>query len=226
MIFSGPKVISNNLNESRIPIFPGTLRKNDALFLYGAAQHEKPFVLTYDQDTCEIVHGPSCNVKKEIEVNSCIEDGVPVIERRGGGGTVVLSKGMCITIAVGHRADRNALPIFNAIHSGMISLLEANGINGLQQQGISDITIDNKKILGSSLYLGTNPPLFYYQSCLMVCSDISLLGRYLKHPPREPQYRNNRVHSAFCTTLHQAGYNMPTEMISSIFRDHLDKLFV
>ncbi len=226
MIFSGPQAISDDLSETSIPIFPGTLRKNDAIFLYGAAQNAKPFIFTYEQAACEIVHGPSCNVQKEIKVNNCLEDGVPVIERRGGGGTVVLSNGMCITIAVGHRADRNALPIFGAIHSGMISLLEANGVKGLQQQGISDITIDNKKILGSSLYLGTKPPLFYYQSCLMVCSDLNHLDRYLKHPPREPEYRNNRVHSAFCTTLHKAGYKMPTEKICTLFRDNLARLVI
>ena len=207
-----------------MPIFPGELKKNDAIFLYGAMQEKKPFVFSYPQNVCEIVHGPSCIVSKEIHTDNCKTENVPVLERRGGGGTVVLSTGMCILIVVGFRDGRHALPIFDSIHRSMISLLELCGIKNLKQQGTSDITINDHKILGSSLYLGSKPQLYYYQSCLMVSSDIELLNRYLKHPPREPDYRKSRGHDSFCTTLHKAGFCVPVETISSLFRERLPEM--
>ncbi len=216
--------LEKKLKPSVIPVFPGDLKKNDALFLYGAIEGEKNFVFSYEQETSEVVHGPSCKIQNEIDVDKCAIDGVPVIERRGGGGTVVLSKGMCIIIIVGFRRDRTALPIFREIHAAMISILKSEGIDKLEQQGISDITLDNKKILGSSLYLGTKPPLYYYQSCLMVSSEIGLLGRYLKHPPREPEYRKSRSHDSFCTTLLRAGHVLSPSAICSLFNSRLPEM--
>jgi len=203
-------------DKYELPVFPGDLRKNDALFLNGAMTESKPYVFTFEQTQCEVVHGPSCAVSEEIYVEKCKEEKVPVIARRGGGGTVVLSEGMCIIVIVGERNGRFALPIFNQIHSAVIALLSASNIKGLQQQGISDITINNKKILGSSLYLGTRPDYYYYQSCLMVASAPELISRYLKYPPREPQYRMNREHGEFCTTLKNEGYDESVNAIAKI----------
>jgi lipoate-protein ligase A len=214
---------SDNFN---MPIFPGDLKKNDAIFLYGAMQKKKPFVFSYEQNTCEIVHGPSCKVLNEIHTDNCNAENVPIIERRGGGGTVVLSKGMCVLVVVGFRDGRHALPIFDSIHRAMITLLEQCGIKNLKQQGISDITIDDHKILGSSLYLGSKPQLYYYQSCLMVSSDIGLLNHYLKHPPKEPAYRNSRGHDSFCTTLHNEGYSLSVQTLCSLFRERLPDMIV
>jgi lipoate---protein ligase len=210
----------SSINVS-VPLFPGMLRKNDAIFLYGAAMEKKPVIVSYEQDFIEVVHGPSCKIADEIQVDTCTNDNVLIIERRGGGGTVVLSPGMCITTITGIREDLDALGIFHRIHSAMIQLLEKLGIQGLGQQGISDITINGQKILGSSLYLGTKPPYYYYQSSLMVSSDIHLLNRYLKHPPKEPDYRNNRSHGSFCTTLLAKGYTINAKTICKLFEEEL-----
>ena len=52
--------------------------------------------------------------------------------------------------------------------------LAERGITGIARSGISDCAINGRKILGSSIYLGTNPPLFYYQSSLLVDPDMTL----------------------------------------------------
>lgn len=206
-----------HLSSMNLPLFPGELRKNDALFLNGVLTERDLYVFTYEQKGTEVVHGPSCRINDEINVDACRMDNVRIIARRGGGGTVVLSEGMCITIVVGKRNGRYALPIFNSIHQSMIAVLSDAGINGCECRGISDIAVNNKKVLGSSLYLGTKPDYFYYQSSFMIGSDISLISKYLKYPPKEPDYRNKRDHEEFCTTLFREGYTIGVETVAELF---------
>ncbi len=203
-----------------VPLFPGDPKKNDGLFIYGALQ-PKPFVFVYEQPKIEVVHGPSCKPQEEIFLENCGEDDVDVMERRGGGGTVVLTPGMVITIVVGQRKSETGLEIFRKVQGAMIAVLNDHGIKPIEHKGTSDLVIDNRKFLGSSLYLGSNPRLFYYQASLMVDSDIRHLNRYLKHPLKEPDYRQGRGHGEFCTTLKNAGFNYSAQNICEIFRTGL-----
>ncbi|MBN1758975.1 MAG: lipoate--protein ligase family protein [Chitinispirillaceae bacterium] len=205
------------------PQLPGHIRKNDALFVYGASR-KKPFVYTYLQDHVEVVGGPSCKSGVEIFTGRCENDGIPIRDRRGGGGTVVLAPGMVITIIVDDRPEGvSATGIFNMIHNCMIGLLQGRGIGNVERSGISDLSINERKILGSSLYMGTRPFLYYYQSSLMVSPDLSLMDRYLRYPPREPQYRRGRSHRDFCTSLVEMEYGVTPEEIRDLFEADLPR---
>jgi lipoate-protein ligase A len=204
------------------PIFPGRLRKNDDIFIDGASR-AKPFVRIYEQRDVEVVHGPSYSGDKEVFVDRCGEDGVAVVERRGGGGTVVLSPGVLVIITVGNKKNdrENALDIFGRVHNAIISALSMAGIDNVVRAGISDLAVDDRKILGSSLYMGTKPPLFYYQSSLMVSNDLALLDRYLRHPPKEPDYRQGRSHRQFCTTLKESGHRVDPKELAALIESHI-----
>jgi lipoate-protein ligase A len=196
------------------PVFPDPPRKNDALFLYGALCSH-PFVFSYVQRCVEAVYGPACKPEAEILLPECFRDAVAVHKRRSGGGAVVLSPGMVITIVVDKRGNGvGPLKIFSKVHEALIAILESQGISGVQKNGTGDLAINDKKILGSSLYLKQSPELYFYQSALMVDSDLSLIGKYLAHPPREPEYRAGRSHEDFCTTLKKAGYSVCAEEIA------------
>ncbi len=206
---------------SVLPRFPDPPRKNDALFLFGSCR-TLPYVYVYRQENVEVVHGPACKVEKEIHLDVCRNDGVPVRARRGGGGTVVLSPGMIITVVVGHRRPGEGIKdIYHRIHRPMLGLLAHQFDLHGRESGISDLSIGDKKILGSSLYLQQNPKLFFYQSSLMVSSDVTLITRYLRHPPKEPDYRKARPHENFCTTLKQEGYAGGIERVQALFTSGL-----
>lgn len=206
-------------------VLPGDMQKNDALFLYGAFQ-DKPFVYAYCQDQTEVVYGPACKPQQEVYLDRCRELNVPVRRRRGGGGTVVLSPGMVVIIVVGKRAgDEMATSIFSRIHKGLITVLGMNS-QKIREKGISDLAIEDRKILGSSLYLSRRPPFYYYQSSLMVCPDMSLLSLLLAHPPREPDYRQGRTHHSFCTCLSREGIDMTTHQAAQKINADLSSLLV
>ncbi len=205
---------------------PGRQRKNDDIFACGAVG-EKPFVYLYEQQRVEIVHGPSFVAEKELFVDRCRADGVSITERRGGGGTVLLSPGVLVIIVVGEKKDNGewAPEIFNRVNGAIIAALRKAGIGDAVQAGISDIAVGGRKALGSSLYMGSRPPLFYYQSSLMVSNDLGLMNRYLRHPPREPDYRGGRGHGEFCTTLAELGMTIDVgELVGLIEGELRDKL--
>jgi lipoate-protein ligase A len=203
-----------------IPLFPGELRKNDALFMYGSAV-QGISVFAYEQHDTEIVHGPSCNKEKEIHIDKCKEDGVFVYERRSGGGTVVLTSGVIPAGWNRKNGIENPLQIFSSIHAALLSVLHKYGIKNICEKGISDLAIDNRKVLGSSLYMRKIPSFFYYQSSLLVNADLELMDLYLQHPPREPQYRDRRGHQSFCTTLFKEGYTFSVAELRELFDQEL-----
>jgi len=219
--------IDSSINQPPTHSLPGRERKNDDIFARGAAG-EKPFAYLYEQQHVEIVHGPSFAAEKELFADRCAADGVPITERRGGGGTVTLSPGTLIIVAVGERRDGGrewAQSVFHRVNGAIIAALKKGGVDNAVEAGVSDIAIGGRKILGSSLYMGSKPPLFYYQSSLMVSNDLGLMDKYLRHPPREPEYRKGRKHGEFCTTLRERGLTVGTdELIRLIKTELMDRL--
>lgn len=192
------------MNCAPIMPLPGHLRKNDALFVWGALQ-PLPYVCAYEQERVEVVHGPSCRVEQEIDTAACAEDTVPIVGRRGGGGTVVLSPGMVIVVMVGTRPAGDIGAVYASVQRRIIDTLRPIVPAGIEQRGISDLVVGDRKVAGSSLYLPRRMNRFCYQCSIMVDSDLSLIERYLRHPPREPDYRGRRPHAEFCTTLRSEG---------------------
>jgi len=128
------------------------------------------------------------------------------LKRPSGGQTVVLTPKNLIISAVFF--DRNALvpkEVFNSINLLIISVLEQFGIKDLSLKGISDIAIDGKKILGSSIYRSKNALL--YHAVLNLGESSSTFEKYLKHPSKEPDYRLGRSHSEFVTSLSERGFS-------------------
>jgi lipoate-protein ligase A len=211
-----------------MPALTMPLKTNDAIFLYGARQ-PLPFVYTYCPDVIEVIHGPACDPAGEIELERCADEQVPVKPRRGGGGVVVLAPGMVVTIVVGPRhARENATDIFARIHRPLITLLCASGPSDavIQERGVSDLAINERKICGSSLYLGRKDDLFFYQSSLLVSADTTLFDRYLRQPNRVPDYRGGRGHSDFCTTLHAEGWEVSANDTAALIGRNLRDLLI
>ena len=77
----------------------------------------------------------------------------------------------------------------------------------MDDRGVSDLAISDRKILGTSLYRRRS--LLFYQASLLVDVDLALFDRYLRFPSRVPDYRRERGHGEFCTTLRREGYAEP-----------------
>jgi lipoate-protein ligase A len=105
------------------------------------------------------------------------------------------------------------------VNERIIEALGGLGVRGLSHEGISDIALQGRKILGSSLYRSRD--LVLYQGSLLLHPDLSLMDRYLRHPERQPAYRRGRSHREFVTSLRLAGYPLTASEVVT----HLKKAF-
>jgi len=149
-----------------------------------------------------VVLGRGSNPHRELHLDTCVEDGVPLLRRRGGGCAVVVDPGNVIVSAVlPMNGIGNHREYFGRLSDWLIGGLREVGIPNIRRAGISDLAIQNKKIGGACIYCTKN--FLYYSATLLARPRIELMERYLKHPPREPDYRRGRRHSDFVGMLNE-----------------------
>ncbi len=152
-----------------------------------------------------VVVSRSRSPEREIFLERCAADRVPVVVRPSGGGAVVLAPGVVAASAVlPARPDvRFPEPYFRRCCGAVAAALAAVGVPGVAMRGTSDLCLGDRKVAGSSLRLAGGSVLF--QVSVLVDPDLGLLDRYLRHPSREPEYRAGRSHREFVTSLRLAG---------------------
>lgn len=156
----------------------------------------------WEPEQVVVVLGRSNKAAVEVYEQRCQEDEIPILRRRGGGGTVILSPGMMVISLVKQVQHQLYFQeYFRQINMLIIDALQGLGIQELSQQGHSDLCLRDRKILGSSMFGSKN--LIFYTASLMVTNDLALIDRYLKHPSQEPDYRQGRSHQEFLTTINR-----------------------
>ncbi|UCF99034.1 MAG: hypothetical protein JSV89_05725 [Spirochaetaceae bacterium] len=165
----------------------------------------RPRYRLYEPEQVCVVMGAGRKAEEDVFGLRAEADGVPVLRRRGGGGTVVLSPGQ-VVLALVTEVDSpfQNLAYFRTINHWFRLALQPLGVSGIEDRGISDLAIEDRKILGTSLY--RRRKILFYQASLMVDNDLSLFDRYLRFPSRVPDYRLGRGHLEFCTNLRLQGY--------------------
>jgi lipoate---protein ligase len=164
-----------------------------------------PQFRVYEPPSLCAVLGAAGKPEADLLLEALSADGVPWLRRRGGGGTVVLGPGQVVLAVVKEVSSPFRNKEYAAeINSWIVEALEDLGVHGAHPEGISDLAIGEKKIVGTSIY--RTRLLLFYQASLLVCNDISLFTRYLAMPVKVPEYRRGRTHEDFCTTLARSGY--------------------
>lgn len=168
-----------------------------------------------------VILGQSNSPDDSLLIEKVEADQVPVYKRPSGGMGVVLST-KTLVISILRRGDRLQSPYvyFKEYNRRIIAALATMEIEDLRVDGVSDICIHDKKILGSSIY--RNKDIVLYHAVLNRAESTDIFERYLKHPPREPEYRRGRSHGDFVTSLHEQGYRFTGTEIQNILSRHLN----
>lgn len=171
---------------------------------YSIIESQKEFDFSvWIPESLYVVLGRSDSV--EEAVNADVHDiDFCVVKRPSGGHTVVLSPKTIVISAVYRKEGISSKEIFREMNGRIISALQDLGVENLFEKGISDISIGEKKILGSSIFKSRE--YMFYHAVLNYSEDVEFISKLLKHPKREPDYRNGRSHKDFVTSITSAGY--------------------
>ena len=174
---------------------------DDELIARTRSDHQ-PRVRVYPFDHVAVVIGRGGKQELELHTDKIKTDNVPLYRRQGGGCSVVLDPGnVIVSVALPLPGIGNIKTAFNAITDWMIAGLAASGVPDVEQRGVSDLAISERKIGGSCVYRTRG--LLYYSTTLLCEQKMPLVDKYLQHPPREPDYRKDRPHSEFMGSLRE-----------------------
>ena len=160
-----------------------------------------------------VVLGAGGVIADDVDVAACAADGVPIARRSSGGGTVLLGPG-CFLFSLVLNMDR--APELTQINSSYRWILRrvaaalADFQPGIEPMGISDLAIGGRKFSGNSQQRKRR--FLLHHGTLLHDFDLDAIGRYLKLPPKRPEYRANRSHRDFLMNLNIS----PGEIIQAL----------
>lgn len=164
-----------------------------------------------------IILGRTCKLQENIKNTKLIQeysqnnyfqkDSVQLCRRLSGGGTVVHGSGSInysIYLCLARYARfYNVTKSYEILLSTIRKALSAQGIE-THQRGLSDLVIQKDgveyKISGNSQFRKYGI-LVFHGTLITNTGLFKMIEDHLLHPPREPEYRNNRDHADFLGSL-------------------------
>jgi lipoate-protein ligase A len=149
-----------------------------------------------------VVLGSGCKLAEDVDALACRADAVPVLRRSSGGGTVLLGGG-CLLFSLVLDTERSAelrdvRRSYSAILTRVIGALLPEA-TGAEVCGISDLAIGGKKFSGNAQQ--RKQRYILHHGTLLYAFDTAVVARYLRPPPRQPEYRAGRPHTEFLMNL-------------------------
>ncbi len=150
-----------------------------------------------------VVLGYANKTALEVETETCKRDGMPILRRSSGGGTVLQGPG-CLNFALILRIPPGG-PLRSI--SGTNDFITAEHERALQailgeecvRRGLSDLAMGMLKFSGNAQRRKRNAVL--YHGTFLLEFDIPLVERTLAMPSRQPDYRLNRPHRDFLVNI-------------------------
>jgi len=158
-----------------------------------------------------VVVGRSSRVDEEVHVDVCRAEGIPILRRPSGGAAILAGPGCLMYALVLSYEKRPGLRPVDHAHVFVLSTIAAALgplCPGVRCAGTSDLALGDQKFSGNSLR--SRRRHFLYHGTLLYRFPLDQIGRYLKPPPRMPDYRKGRDHTVFMTNL-----PLPRETISN-----------
>ncbi len=155
-----------------------------------------PVLRLWESARLFIVLGASGHAADDVDGAACRADRVPILRRVSGGGTVLQGPG-CLNFALIFPLDGNAA--LRGIHESyrffLGPVVKALALPGIEPRGSSDLALGMRKFSGSAQKRTTRAVL--HHGTILYDFDLALIARYLREPPRQPDYRSRRSHLDF-----------------------------
>lgn len=149
-----------------------------------------------------VVLGRASRVAEEVDQVNCRRQGIPILRRCSGGATVVVGPGCLMYAMVLSYTLRPELQPISAAHCFALKMLGdrlRRTVPQIECQGTSDLTLGGKKFSGNSLRVRRTHLL--YHGTILYNFPVALVSACLLSPPRQPEYRQGRLHDEFLVNL-------------------------
>ncbi len=192
---------------------------DEALMLH-CEQTAVPILRTWHSEDLFVVLGRSGIPEEETHLDTCRIDGIPIIRRCSGGGTVLQGTG-CLNYALIlpihlhpalHTISTTTTLLLGEIREALRPLLP-----DIRIKGYSDLTLNSLKFSGNAQKRSKTTLLFH--GTFLLNFDLDQISRYLKHPKKQPDYRENRSHADFLTNLNLTPADI-TQKLQTHFNAH------
>ncbi len=177
---------------------------DDVLFQLADKNGDLEYLRFWESPVYFIVLGRIGREEDDINLNQARSDGVPVLRRSSGGGTVVQGKG-CLNYTL--ILSKSNYPMLNDLRASyawisqkIIDSLSPLGVKAVFRP-ISDIALENneKKFSGNAQRRGKTHIL--HHGTILYDFNLELISKYLLMPKDIPQYRKSRGHNDFVTNV-------------------------
>ncbi len=149
-----------------------------------------------------VVMGRSGKYLEEVHFQRCHEDGVEVLRRSSGGGTILTGPGCLMYSVVLSLEERPGLRDISKAHQFVgqkICQAFLDCGHAVELRGYSDVCLGDYKCSGNALRVGRNHLL--YHGTLLLEFALEEIPYYLRMPNRRPRYRGSREHLEFVTNV-------------------------
>lgn len=190
------------LLDLTLPAPAENLALDEALLLAAEDGTAGEVLRLWECPTYAVVVGSGGSIIHDVNEAACREDGVPVLRRASGGGTVVIGPGcLCFAVVLNydHAAELreigpSARYVLRRVADALRPVVPAATV-----EGISDLTAGGLKFCGNAQQRKRRH--FLHHGTLLCGFDLDRVSRYLNPPERQPDYRRQRPHAEFVANL-------------------------
>ena len=199
------------------PTAAENLAADEALLDWAEAGQGGEMLRFWEPPEWFVVVGYANTIAREVNLAACAAEGVPVLRRCSGGGTVLQGPG-CLNYALVLRAEAGTpLTGINEANRFIMERQRAalEGLLGrpVRVQGHTDLTVEGRKFSGNAQRRRRSFLLFH--GTFLVAMDLERLARLLAMPSQEPDYRAGRKHMDFLTNLACPGTAVKTALAAA-----------
>ena len=175
----------------------------EALF-HDARGWPRPLLLFYVNDPC-VVLGRANPAGEWVNAEACETDGIPVLRRFSGGGTVYHDHdNLNFSFILPRRliddsVDSPGVHAYIAFFRRLVIRALRPASIGFSETGLSDISLRGCKVSGNAQRIARNVVL--HHGTLMLRCPLAAIERYLPVPPNRPGV----AHRGFVGGLHELG---------------------
>ena len=153
---------------------------------------KSPSTVRFWHNSNTIVIGCFQSARLEVNMEACKETGTEIVRRFTGGGAVYHDSGnlnYAISLRKGHPLvpGQNLQSVFEKLSEGSVQGLRDLGVEA-DFQPVNDIQVDGKKVSGAAGSIRWNT--VFHHGCILVNSDLSILGKVLNVPKAKLEDRH------------------------------------